>query len=220
MINKPKFNLEKNSSKFLLLLISADILFIFLHCLAYTGIIDNPLLYITVDRSAGEIFQYIKEYWIILMFAWLAIYKFNLLYLSWSMLFGYLLVDDSFQIHEKLGAALVTYFTYSAAFGLRAQDFGELTVSIFFGSILLCLIGFAYYYSTENLKKTCRYLLLLLGMLALFGIFADLVHVFFRCSGWGRALGVIEDGGEMLVMSVFCWFVFRLFTEKENDGIF
>jgi len=42
--------------------------------------------------------------------------------MDWSLLFGYLLLDDSFRIHERMGAQ---YFNLSPTVSLRAKDFGK-----------------------------------------------------------------------------------------------
>jgi hypothetical protein len=50
------------------------------------------------ERGYSEIFQYIKEYWIALLLGALAVRQRSVLYLGWSLLFFYLLLDDSLTI--------------------------------------------------------------------------------------------------------------------------
>src|SRR5215210_2077477 len=128
-----KFTLEKDSSKFLLLLILADAFFIVIHVLhvflpvlqAYGGpltaqafnwaweIANNKMWDIGTDRGAAEVFQYVKDYWIMTIFFWLAVRSFELLYLAYSLLFGYFLLDDAFQFHEVLGNIVASYLQYA-----------------------------------------------------------------------------------------------------------
>ncbi len=50
-------------------------------------------------------------------------------------------------------------------------------------------------------------------LLAFFGVFFDMVHV---AIPWGESLwGIIEDGGEMLTMSIIVWYVFNLKIEDK-----
>lgn len=214
-----KLNLSKESTTlFLLLLLSTDIVFIGLHIMhTHTGYLWNPNLSLEMDRGYAEVFQYIKEYWIALIFLYLAIKKRNLLYLTWSLLFGYLLLDDSFEIHERLGEKVSAYFNFPPLLGLDGSDFGELTVSAFFGSIFFISMGVTYYLSECNVKTTCRRLLLLLLALVLFGVVIDTLHGMVDESHvWDSILAVVEDGGEMLVMSVIAWFAFLL-PDLEQD---
>ncbi len=159
---------------------------------------------------------YPKEYWIGLLLLYLALTKHSLVYLSWSLLFGYLLLDDSFQIHEELGAEAISYFKLSPWLGLRAQDFGELIVSGFFGLCFLALIGVAYYFSESSTKRNCKRLLAMLLALVLFGIVIDMVNIIIKSPMWKPVLVTVEDGGEMLVMSVIAWFVFLIPELEEN----
>lgn len=51
---------------------------------------------------------------------------------------------------------------------------------------------------------------MMLFALALFGIAADIIHIAVKSSPLEPLLAVVEDGGEMLVMSVITSFVFLL----------
>jgi hypothetical protein len=212
-----KLNLRNKSNTFLLLLLSTDVIFIILHIIhTYTAYLGGSSFSIEKDRGYSEVFQYIKEYWIVLLLLYSAIKKRNLLYLSWSALFGYLLLDDSFQIHENLGHKASIYFDFSPILGLRSEDFGELTVSAFFFLCFFLTIGVTYYLSESNDKTTCRHLFLLLLTLVFFGVVVDMIHQMVFSSVLYSILGILEDGGEMLVMSVITWFVFLLPQLEKN----
>jgi len=47
-----------------------------------------------------------------------------------------------------------------------------------------------------------------------FSVFIDAVHVVFKKSELYTVLGIIEETGEMLVMSVITWYVFYLDPES------
>ena len=210
-------NLPKGSNRLLLLLLSADFLFIVLHIIGpRTNYFDNPNFLLTTDGGYPEVFQYLKEYWIALLLLHFAIKKRNLLYLSLSILFGYFLVDDFFQIHETMGYKASIYFNFSPMLGLRAQDFGELIVSGFFGLCLFLLIGVTYYLAESNDKTTCRSILIMVLALVLFGVVVDMLGIMVKTYPWQPMLDIVEDGGEMLVMSVIFWFVFLLPEMEKN----
>ena len=107
-------NLRDKTTTFLLLLLTADTIFIILHIIhTYTDYLGNSNFSIQKDRGYAEIFQYIKEFCIALLLLYLAIKRRNLLYLSWSALFGYVLLDDFLKIHERAGVRASVYFNFS-----------------------------------------------------------------------------------------------------------
>ena len=53
------------------------------------------------------------------------------LYLAWALLFTYFLFDDSRELHDTMGHALVSKLGMNGVFGSRAQEFGELAAYAF-----------------------------------------------------------------------------------------
>ncbi|MGH7412622.1 MAG: hypothetical protein ACREKJ_00275 [Candidatus Rokuibacteriota bacterium] len=203
-------DLDRASDKLLLLCISTDFAFIVLHALhTYSGYFNDPQFSITRERGFGETFQYLKEGWIALMLLVLAVRASDVLYAGWSLLFGYLLIDDVFQLHERLGKTVSDRSGFLPMFQLRAQDFGELAVTAFFASILFVVIGVAHHRSDHEARAFSRSMLVLLVALAVFGVVFDMVQVMFKNPTWDFAVGIIDDGGEMVVMSVIVRFVFQ-----------
>jgi hypothetical protein len=218
-----KITLENTTLKFLILLISADFLFIAFH-IAYlittneTNIVaqSKSIFNLGKDMGLAETYQYVKEYWIAILLAYLAWTRREVMYLSWSLLTLYLLVDDLFQVHERVGRELANYFEMIQAFGLRAQDFGELAVVAVIGGILLSFVALAYWKSSPRIRIICHHFLLLLVFLAIFGVFFDLAHVISLGNDfWWNIFGIIEDGGEMIIISIFCWYVYYLSGNDE-----
>ena len=138
------FDIENSSSKFLILLLLTDLVFILVHVLYRSDLVTNPLFSIKMDWGYAEVYQYTKEFWVILLLFFIAIKRAKIIYFAWFSLFMYLLLDDSLRIHENFGGYLVRYFGFQPEFGLRAQDFGELSVSILFGALLFLFLGFKY----------------------------------------------------------------------------
>ena len=136
--------------------------------------------------------------------------------MSWSVLFIYLLLDDSLIIHEKFGGYLAKYLDFQPMFYLRAEDFGELSVSILFGFLLFTFIGASYVFSGQIERHVSKHLFILIIFLAFFGVLVDMLHV---AIPWGKTIfGFIEDGGEMLVISIIVWCVFELKTAAVNSA--
>jgi hypothetical protein len=206
--------------KLLILFLMTDAIFIVLHSIhKFTNLLPDMLYNIELDRGYAETFQYIKELWIILLLIDFAIKRRNMLYLAWCFLFSYLLFDDVFQLHERIGGSFVKPFLMElvnrkSIFGLYLKDYGELIVSVFSGAFLLLFIVIAHRKSGNYGKMVSTGLFVLLGFLVFFGVAVDMLHE----HRWIKKVsflnpdifGLIEDGGEMIVMSVMIWFVFAM----------
>lgn len=93
--------------------------------------------------------------------------------------------------------------------GLRLQDFGELAVSASAGIILLLSLILAYANGSEMFRKISQDFALLLCGLIFFGVVVDVIHVAINLGGKVNfVLGVIEDAGEMLSVSLILWYAF------------
>ncbi len=207
--------LEKETTKFLFLLLFADLCFILVHLAYSIDFITTPLFSIEEDRGYAEVYQYIKEFWIVLLLFITAIKRNRIIYFTWSLLFLYLLFDDSLSIHEQFGIYLADQFNLQPMFNLRGQDFGEIFVSILFGSLLLLLISISYFLSEDREKKVSKNLFLLVLGVAFFGVIIDILH---SAVPYGKLLFVlIEDGGEMLIISIIAWYAFSLENILKNS---
>jgi hypothetical protein len=206
---------ERSASLLLLLLFCADFGFIVVSCIhKLTPLINDELFSIGRDRGYAEIFQYIKWFWIIVLFSYLTIARRSFSYVAWGVTFLYLLCDDSLGIHEKIGRLISGNLGFEPPFGMYPRDIGELAVSALAGITLTPLLIWAYLRGSPAFKNMSQDLLLLILVLAFFGVAVDTVHSIVRGLGLGSKaefiLGLIEDGGEMLIASLMVWYVFLL----------
>ncbi|MEA5507113.1 hypothetical protein VB735_29270 [Halotia wernerae UHCC 0503] len=199
------------------LFLATDIGFIVLHLIySYSDFISNDTFSLEKDRGYSEIFQYVKEYWSALLLGLLAVEGRSILYLSWSVLFFYLLLDDAAQIHEHLGALISSKFSFSAMFNLRAVDFGELAVSAVVSLFFLIAIAINYRLGDRLSKNVSKYLITLLFALAFFGVVVDTLHVILSTPFLDPLLILVEDGGELVIMSLIVCFVFSLSLQSKK----
>jgi hypothetical protein len=197
--------------KLLLLLLLGDLVFIILHIIhVYTPHLPERLYSLTLDRGHSEFFQYTKELWIAVLLLIAAIQHRKGLYAIFSLLFLYFLIDDSFEFHENFGELLSDLLHFQPAFGLRPVDIGELAVSTSFGLLFLLLIAASFYLSDRVTRRISLYLLGLILLLVFFGVFLDMFEIMIKDNAASRVLRIIEEGGEMVVMSTITWFAFRL----------
>ena len=188
------------------LLVCTDIVFIGLHLIhTYTPLLPNHVYSIEQDKGHAEFFQYTKQFWIILLLTLTFIKEASLTNFSWLMVFCYVLLDDALSIHENLGLLSSNLWTFAARMGLRPQDWGELLVTGAVGVVLLTPVAIAFLRASTRERRHTLILAALLGLLAFFGVFIDMVHIWVGGEQWG----LVEDGGEMVVVSIVLYYVFR-----------
>ncbi len=191
----------------LLLLLAVDLAFLVAHVWFWSrGKVPNAWN-LQLDRSLPEQFQYAK--WIVCaaLCAWAFVRRRVLLYLAWTALFFYFLLDDSLHIHEMLGWPVAERLELVPAFGLRAKDFGELAVSLIAGVVLLGLIALCYWRSANGpARSLTRALFPWLCLLVFSGVGLDMGLRQTREGNGGRLVALIgrilEDGGEMVAASL------------------
>jgi hypothetical protein len=203
--------------RLLCLLLITDISFFIIHLIySYTSLTTYAGFSIEADRGYAEVFQYLKEYWIALLLGFVALKKRLFPYLSWCVVFFYLLLDDSIGIHERAGFFLGQLGLFNQLY-LNATDLGEVTASVMAASFLLFIIATAYRSGDRLFRQVSRNLIKMLVALGLFGVVVDLVHNAVKFPVIQPLLGLLEDGGEMVVMSVIASFVVLLSERLLDD---
>jgi hypothetical protein len=208
-------DLDRNGNRILLLFLLVDIVVILLHCShTYLGFPNADLFSLEWERGYGEFFQYIKEFWITALLVLRSVGGGGFrsaggrLNLGWGLLFLYLLADDSLQIHETMGGLLGHGLGLATWIGEKSQDLGEILVSLIVASLLFSLIGLAHYYSSKADRQLSIQLGRMILALALCGIVIDGLHSLIP--GSLAIWPILEDGGEMIVMSLIVSHVFQL----------
>jgi hypothetical protein len=165
--------------------------------------------HVSVDGGYPERWQYLKWGIMTIMMMVMAFKKRSTVYLVWSVIFLYLLLDDSQMIHEVYGQRIASWLQLQPAFGLRAQDFGELIVTGIAAGLLLSLLALAYFRTPQNEARTFTHgLLILMVALAFFGVAVDMLDII--TVPWpllSKSLEIVEDGGEMVVASAIVAYV-------------
>ena len=219
-----KITLPKQATGLLLLLLSADVFYIILHLISKAArffdlgsTIRKETFMLTKDLGLAESFQYVKEFWNVLLLAWLIYKNRNLNLLGWVLLYAFLLSDDMFSFHEGLAGSALGLLGLSAErilfLDVRYQDLGELGVALLFGLIFLTPIGVAYLRGNPETRRTFHTLTGCLLLLLLFGIVGDFFDRFFPPDIYKfmfELSDILEDGGEMVAMSITCWYVYTL----------
>ena len=202
------------SARLIVGLLIGDLLLLLAHfLLAYDLLLTNHDFFVDVDGGYGEWFQYLKFAFLIVLMTGLFRQQREPLYLFWTALFAFFLLDDAWRLHEQVGFWLAKMADFPALLSLRPRDLGELSFSAISGLFFLTALVFAYQHSDLKARQFTRKLLLTLVALAFFGIGVDMVQVmseelvnpyqFLR-----EMLIVLEEGGEMVVVSGMVWITY------------
>lgn len=215
-------NLSKQGSlEFLALFLLTDLAILAIHIAAHLFETGTPHDYwsVAADRSFGESFQYIKELWLVFSFAMLIRFRTDWIYGSLSLLFCYMFLDDLFFIHERVGESIALRLNFQPMFNLRAVDFGELIVNAIAGSLFAILVGGSYWFGNRGFRHVCGRVLILLSAVVFCGIVLDVLHVIIATPfpHLNGVFDLLEDGGEMIFMSVLCWYGVSLIKQQEKD---
>lgn len=196
----------------LVLLLCGDLAFIAIHAAnELFRAVPNPLLDLSKDKGYPEVFQYLKFFWIVILLVLTAIKHGSLSMISWILVFAYFLVDDCLRLHEDLGRGLAAHFGFQPRFGLRSKDLGEFCISSGAGVMLAVALVWAWRRGDRHFRSFSRDMLLLLGLLIFFGVGFDAAHIILDFGWWaGFLLGAMEDGGEMVAVSLILWYAFRV----------
>lgn len=199
----------------LVILLAIDCAFIAANVLAVlavdTALIDHvPLwLKITEDRQPPEDFNYLKWLVIIAALGWQALRDRWLAPGLWALVFALVFADDAFQLHEGLGDTLSGALGVVDGALITAHDLGEILVFASLGTVTV-LIALVLILRKDPASRhmNSTYLMVIIG-LGVFGVGIDALHSVIShltgSSGLATALqqflGMVEDGGEMLVAS-------------------
>jgi hypothetical protein len=183
-------------------LVGTDIVLICCDILLRTGSIGDPRWSLGREDGFAEVWQHAKAAATAAVLLGMAIRPPSLVKLVWAFLFVYLLADDAGQWHEQAGIYLGRELALPALGGLRPNHVGEVLflggVGLVWGAGLLVALVRA----RHDDVSFSRRLLAWLCALAAFGVLLDAVHSLLRRTALNDVFAVLEDGGEMVVLSL------------------
>ena len=188
-----------------------------------TGITESlynlKQLRITAEGSYPEWFNWAKTLVLVFLLGRMARSTRQWIYGALTILFAVILMDDSLAIHEKAGKYFVRTLELQPVIGLRAQDVGELITWSILGAILLPLILIGLLRSERAHVANGMALLLPFAALLFCAVFVDqLYHIMHDAFfGAGILLDMLEDGGEMIVITTACMVAAAL-VKDESSG--
>lgn len=205
----------------LITLLLIDVLFIGLYVVrdflldagANVGFLESDRWLIERDRGFPELFQYLKTVFAAALLFGLAVRYRSAVYAAWGLVFAYIFFDDTFRLHETVGLALGTEFEPPNVLGITSISYLE---ALPWGIVGLVALGLVAYGKLRNHtgRLLSRQLVGLFTLLFLFAGVVDAAHIYVeglsaRPSYLLGAVTVLEDGGEMVVLSVIAAWVYR-----------
>lgn len=212
----------------LILLLSADAFFVTLHIFhkipflnELIPLFEQDAFSISHDLGLAEAFQYVQEFWIALLFFWLIFHFRKSAYWGWAALFGYFLVDDMLGLHEWLGdyvgPLLGGLLANTSLAGAKMDSLGELVPLAGLGLIFFLILFITFKRTDLNTRAIFRVLTWMTAALLFFGVVLDVGDTFLPSEMLKSVARLIEDGGEMLVMSVICWYTYTLTAHSTSN---
>jgi len=168
----------------------------------------DDLRFLRIDAEGGwpEWFNYAKILLLVLLVARLAFSNRKVLYAVLALLFTFVLVDDSMEIHEHGGEYFAETLDLQPLWGMRAVDIGEVITWGIAGAVFLPLVLAGLWFGGRTHTANGLALLLPFFALVFFALVVDqLYHVLYNAfPGVDVLLGALEDGGEMVAISLDC----------------
>lgn len=198
---------ERMGRRFLAALLVADLAFIAVFVMyafaEHYGIRDSlfrgNVKFSFVDGGYPEIYGYAKEALLTMFFVAAFARSRQAVYLALALLFAICALDDSMALHEAMGR-------YLAATTGVPDSSGELVGWSLLGSIPMLAIAAAYRRSDPTSRRHAEAVLLAFAILLFFAIGMDVVHALVQryVSGFQTVLTILEDGGELLTLTLLC----------------
>jgi hypothetical protein len=158
---------------------------------------------ISQERGFGEWFQYAQTTTATALLVLLAVRARALVLLTWAAIMAYVALDDSLQLHERAGVTVGGWLGVTEAVGLAAEELGQLIYQGSLGLVVVPLLVYSHFRATGPARKISVGLFLLGAAFVGCSIVADNLGLLLGV----QPLNLLEDGGELLVMSVTVWFL-------------
>jgi hypothetical protein len=192
--------------------------------LLHSGVIDRipGLLRLSSSGSLASIWLYLKWLVIVVLLVRVTVARPNGATAAVAAVFALLFFDDALELHEQWGDILAERFDLVGFAGAQADDVGELIVIAVLGTVCVALLLAAYLAASVGMRRWLAGLALLIVALGFFGVALDLLHALLEGADGGAvslletAMGVAEDGGELVVGSFILAHAGRLWLGRRE----
>lgn len=157
---------------------------------------------LNTDGGIPEIYGYAKVQLLILALfvAWREARDSALL--AWICIFLFVQAEDAGQLHETIGVRLDDALGLPSLAGLDGHDVGELIWFALVGPVLLAVLVRGERRNGPGVSSLSFVLFVCAALLAAFAVVLDPVALVVQEQLGVRGLGVVEDGGELVMQSL------------------
>lgn len=168
------------------------------------SIVLTPAFSVNADQGLAEIFDYGKIAATVVLLYLCGRRHAQPIYLAGAVAFLIILLDDSLMIHETVGAWLASRYDLPFAYGLRPEDFGELSVYAVWMLVAGALGLYGLAASRVEHIRAAMLFVAVIGVIAFFSVLVDMaeIAIYWQFRRAALMIGVIEDGGEMIGMTL------------------
>jgi len=201
--------LESRLFILLVLAVCVDLLFIATELavlasdgLAGTSVPGENLLSLRADWGIPEIWRYLKTIVVVVLFTRAYLRHSELVFGSWAFVFLLIVLDDALLIHERLGDLVGSWLSVGSG-DIEAGEVGGLLIWSGLGLLALSVLVYGHQRSGDLARQVSRVFGWILGLLLFFAIgFDTLLALLSAVSGFATGAQIVEDGGELLVLSL------------------
>jgi len=201
--------LESRLFILLVLAVCVDLLFIATELavlasdgLAGTSVPGENLLSLRADWGIPEIWRYLKTIVVVVLFTRAYLRHSELVFGSWAFVFLLIVLDDALLIHERLGDLVGSWLSVGSG-DIEAGEVGGLFIWSGLGLLALSVLVYGHQRSGDLARQVSRVFGWILGLLLFFAIgFDTLLALLSAVSGFATGAQIVEDGGELLVLSL------------------
>jgi hypothetical protein len=211
---------SNRASLTLLLMLLGVLLYYIVRHVRALGDEEESLHFLDTPLGYPEAFQTLQWLWCLGLLGLLAFVLRRWAFAALLPLLAFLLLTDTFELHERLGRHLADALALEPMLGLRPRDLGELMVigAAALVTVPLALVGLWLARGVDRLHVLRIFLLL--GFVLFCGVALDLVHILIIADARpGDAFGLIEDGGEMVGATFLVAYLFWVWmTSRRPDA--
>ncbi|MGY1692653.1 hypothetical protein [Geodermatophilus sp. SYSU D01105] len=179
-------------------------------------LLDPSPWLLEADGGHSETWGYVLQAALAVSLGTLAVLSRRPVWVGWALLFAAALADDKLRLHENKGAWLADrltahlWFPSDGFLGLRANDLGEILVWGLLSVVPLAVVVLFLRSSDRWTRRANLGLAVLVAAYVFFGGVVDQLHVLFLDTPLAGSMGTIEDGGELVVLSLTVSYVATL----------
>jgi hypothetical protein len=172
---------------------------------------------IEAEGGPSEVYEAAKAMACVLALALAAHRVMQPLYMALAAAFALALADNALALHERWGGMVAPFLPLGPG---AAVPVGELSFFAAAGLAILAALGTGFARSTARHRRLGLPFVGLLLALGGFAVAVDLLHaaVAGRRRAFDRFFGLVEDGGEMVVLSLSCALAITLLAML-RDGV-